>query len=447
LQKMWLKTSAKRRVVVTRGFKKAISKFAPQFKGSNQHDSQELLAAILDGIHEDLNRVQEKKFVEESAYNGENDEDDAVEAWECYLQRNRSMIVDLFQGQLRNRCKCRSCGYVSIRFEPFMYLSLPVNDDCQSVDDCLELLLAEEELTRENQWYCEKCGIHVDATKKTDLWVVPPVLIIHLMRFKFDDYGDDGSKLNTPLDCPVTKWDLSKSIKSGGGGSSYYDLYASSNHLGSLDFGHYTAYSLNRFDKKWYEFNDNSYHEIDPIVQFASAPAPYMLFYRQSGNPDTEMSIHRQSLGLPTLWPHAQTRAAPKDDGISPLSSKSPPISNREAAMGRRQSDGLIAVGRQAPRKGSMVPISMQPPMRSVVEFDHDEDEESNDESDDQDDEDDGDNDEEDDEEEVDDNLTNGNGVQNDEKAADDKADSSTKVNGHKITDNDKLKDAIDTSC
>ncbi len=37
-------------------FKQVVGKFAPQFSGYQQHDSQELLAFLLDGLHEDLNR-------------------------------------------------------------------------------------------------------------------------------------------------------------------------------------------------------------------------------------------------------------------------------------------------------------------------------------------------------------------------------------------------------
>jgi len=33
-----------------------IGKYAPCFNGFQQHDSQELLAFVLDGLHEDLNR-------------------------------------------------------------------------------------------------------------------------------------------------------------------------------------------------------------------------------------------------------------------------------------------------------------------------------------------------------------------------------------------------------
>ena len=35
----------------------------PQFKGHLQHDAQEFLSALLDGLHEDLNRVEKKPYV------------------------------------------------------------------------------------------------------------------------------------------------------------------------------------------------------------------------------------------------------------------------------------------------------------------------------------------------------------------------------------------------
>lgn len=39
-----------------RGFKSQLAQFAPQFSGYQQHDSQEFLAFLLDGLHEDINR-------------------------------------------------------------------------------------------------------------------------------------------------------------------------------------------------------------------------------------------------------------------------------------------------------------------------------------------------------------------------------------------------------
>ena len=56
---------------------------------------------MLDGLHEDLNRVTDKKYVEDVESDGSGDLDEvAVRAWSGYLERNRSIVVDLFQGQV-----------------------------------------------------------------------------------------------------------------------------------------------------------------------------------------------------------------------------------------------------------------------------------------------------------------------------------------------------------
>ncbi|XP_065831123.1 ubiquitin carboxyl-terminal hydrolase 32-like isoform X2 [Oscarella lobularis] len=103
-----------------------IGKYAPRFNGYQQHDSQELLAFLLDGLHEDLNRVQEKPYVELKDSNGRPDSLVAAEAWDNHLKRNKSVVVDLFQGQLRSEVVCKVCGYESVRFDPFSFLSLPL---------------------------------------------------------------------------------------------------------------------------------------------------------------------------------------------------------------------------------------------------------------------------------------------------------------------------------
>lgn len=51
-----------------------IGQFAPRFNGYAQHDSQELLAFLLDGLHEDLNRIHKKPYIEEKESDGRPDE-------------------------------------------------------------------------------------------------------------------------------------------------------------------------------------------------------------------------------------------------------------------------------------------------------------------------------------------------------------------------------------
>lgn len=50
----------------------------------------------------------------------------AAEAWDDYLKRNDSIIIDLFHGQLKSTVCCPQCDNTSITFDPFCYLSLPI---------------------------------------------------------------------------------------------------------------------------------------------------------------------------------------------------------------------------------------------------------------------------------------------------------------------------------
>jgi len=99
-----------------REFKVQLQRFAPQFSGYQQHDSQELLAFLLDGLHEDLNRVLKKPYVEKPDWEGGGDLElmqFARKNWEGYMLRNDSVIVDLFQGQYQSTLICPECEKVS----------------------------------------------------------------------------------------------------------------------------------------------------------------------------------------------------------------------------------------------------------------------------------------------------------------------------------------------
>ncbi|XP_074593873.1 uncharacterized protein LOC141849449 [Brevipalpus obovatus] len=51
---------------------------------------------------------------------------DAKEEWKRYVSVNKSIIVDTFQGQFKSTVKCSNCDHISVTFEPFMYLALPL---------------------------------------------------------------------------------------------------------------------------------------------------------------------------------------------------------------------------------------------------------------------------------------------------------------------------------
>uniref|UniRef100_A0A8C7K192 ubiquitinyl hydrolase 1 n=1 Tax=Oncorhynchus kisutch TaxID=8019 RepID=A0A8C7K192_ONCKI len=137
LMELW---SGTQRNVAPLKLRWTIAKYAPRFNGFQQQDSQELLAFLLDGLHEDLNRVHEKPYVELKDSNGRPDWEVALEvrvqsinqnihAQHHTHAQNRSIVVDLFHGQLKSQVKCKTCGHISARFDPFNFLSLPLPMD------------------------------------------------------------------------------------------------------------------------------------------------------------------------------------------------------------------------------------------------------------------------------------------------------------------------------
>ncbi|KAL2930555.1 Ubiquitin carboxyl-terminal hydrolase 5 [Bienertia sinuspersici] len=123
LRKLW---APGRTPIAPKPFKAKLSRFAPQFSGYNQHDSQELLAFLLDGLHEDLNRVKDKPYILSRDADGRPDEEVADEYWQNHKARNDSIIVDVCQGQYKSTLVCPVCAKISVTFDPFMYLSLPL---------------------------------------------------------------------------------------------------------------------------------------------------------------------------------------------------------------------------------------------------------------------------------------------------------------------------------
>uniref|UniRef100_A0A667ZGQ4 Ubiquitin carboxyl-terminal hydrolase n=1 Tax=Myripristis murdjan TaxID=586833 RepID=A0A667ZGQ4_9TELE len=143
--------------------------------------------------------------------------------------------------------------------------------------DCIELFTTKEKLGAEDPWYCPNCKQHQQATKKLDLWSLPPVLVVHLKRFSYSRYMRD--KLDSLVDFPLRDLDMSEFLINPNAGPCRYDLIAVSNHYGGMGGGHYTAYAKNKDDDKWYNFDDSSVSPAseDQIV----SKAGYVLFYQR----------------------------------------------------------------------------------------------------------------------------------------------------------------------
>ncbi|XP_051919674.1 ubiquitin carboxyl-terminal hydrolase 8 [Hippocampus zosterae] len=264
------------RCISPRDFKITIGKINDQFAGYDQQDSQELLLFLMDGLHEDLNKADNRKRYKEEENDHLDDQMAADQAWGKHKLLNESIIVALFQGQFKSTVQCQTCHRKSRTFETFMYLSLPLASTSKcSLQDCLRLFSKEERLTDNNKVFCRHCKSHRDSTKKLEIWKVPPILLVHLKRFSYE--GRWKQKLQTSVDFPLDALDLTQYVIGPKQNLKRYNLFGVSNHYGGLDGGHYTAYCKNAFKQRWYKFDD---HEVSDIsTSSVKSSAAYILFY------------------------------------------------------------------------------------------------------------------------------------------------------------------------
>lgn len=108
-------------------FKQIFVKFFQQFAGFSQHDSHEMLNYMLDALHEDLNRIKSKPYIEINEKQKHESLDEASERWwKTHIKRENSIITDLFHGQYMSVIECPKCSNVVTTFDPYMILSLPI---------------------------------------------------------------------------------------------------------------------------------------------------------------------------------------------------------------------------------------------------------------------------------------------------------------------------------
>lgn len=118
--------------VSPRDFKSTVGRCRSTFSGWGQQDSQEFLGFLLDALQEDLSRVKNKPYIEKPDSTDDMIDDPvairemAEKVWDITRQRDDSVIADLFTGMYKSTLKCPECGKISITFDPFNNLTLPL---------------------------------------------------------------------------------------------------------------------------------------------------------------------------------------------------------------------------------------------------------------------------------------------------------------------------------
>jgi ubiquitin carboxyl-terminal hydrolase 4/11/15 len=125
------------------------------------------------------------------------------------------------------------------------------------------------------------------------IWRLPPVMIIHLKRFQFNQQikrklrehvhfpveGLNFSQVIAPTSCNKNDSEGNDQSSQGEDDSpeSLYDLYAVVHHHGALSTGHYVASLKSEVDGKWRLFNDAQIYDVSSGDVVDSSA--YILFY------------------------------------------------------------------------------------------------------------------------------------------------------------------------
>uniref|UniRef100_A0A8C5AZV8 Ubiquitin carboxyl-terminal hydrolase n=1 Tax=Gadus morhua TaxID=8049 RepID=A0A8C5AZV8_GADMO len=259
IKQMW---SGRHHSVVPRIFKTKVGHFASQFLGYQQHDSQELLSFLLDGLHEDLNRVKNKEYIELRDAGGRPDQEVAEEAWRNHLRRNDSVIVDTFHGLFKSTLVCPECHKVSVTFDPFCYLSVPLPVSKDRVMEVFFVSLDPKEKPFQYRLLVPKAGKVSDLCSALAQLIDIPMVVTDVFNHRFYKIYQADEALSCILDRDdIFVYELSRGV---GGGeevnqdeevvlglylrerSHYRDYGSGSSSYGTSLFGHPLLLSVPR---------------------------------------------------------------------------------------------------------------------------------------------------------------------------------------------------------
>lgn len=130
VRKLW---SGEQQSFAPEQLKDVIEKRHTSYDGLMQHDAHEFMSLLLDGLHEDLNRVITKPQTEAVVSDGQSDVEVARQAWRVHRMRNDSFLVDHLQGLFRSTLVCSECSKVSVTFDPFMTMSVPIPNNLRQL--------------------------------------------------------------------------------------------------------------------------------------------------------------------------------------------------------------------------------------------------------------------------------------------------------------------------
>jgi ubiquitin carboxyl-terminal hydrolase 10 len=194
-----------------------------------------------------------------------------------------SPITKIFGGKLRSELRV-SGAKNSVTLEPYQPLQLDIGSpQVNNIVDALKNLTKSETLHGD---FNSPRGPGMKATKQVFVETLPPVLILHLKRFQYDNTGGTQKiwkKIGYPLDLEIPK-EVFPPHKRGGlaahGGLPKYRLVGVVYHHGKIaSGGHYTVDLRRQNEREWIRFDDTVIRRIrsEEVAEGGSEEDPKVL--------------------------------------------------------------------------------------------------------------------------------------------------------------------------
>lgn len=171
-----------------------------------------------------------------------------------------SPITKIFGGKLRSELRVPGMKH-SVTLEPYQPLQLDIGAPLvNNIIDALKGLTRSETLHGD---FNSPRGPGVSATKQVTIDTLPPVLILHLKRFQYDNAGGTQKiwkKVGYPLDLEIPKEVFPQhkrgSILAHGGLPRYRLIGVVYHHGKNASGGHYTVDVRRQDGKEWIRLDD-----------------------------------------------------------------------------------------------------------------------------------------------------------------------------------------------
>ena len=272
-----------------------------RFVGYGQEDASEMYSSLLDGLHEEMNRIPVKPPWDElQDIEGEDDKDKSARYWKSYTDVDSSYMVDIFAGQISSELVCSVCKNRKVSFDTTWItgLNLPEDGSQTTLTKCLDAYTSSELLDIDESFRCPQCKSLTIHNKTIKFQRLPLYLSISFKRFS----SQSSNKMENVVTFPRgdEMLDMDKYITDNEDSYSYR-LYAICNHHGNdINGGHYTTFARNLGDNEWYNYNDSVVNGPHAGTVDVGGTAYMLLYERIDENGDRMRADEDYLLGLGT---------------------------------------------------------------------------------------------------------------------------------------------------